>query len=190
MSRGEPATRSARPVARIAIAFPRARSRSDVRGRLERSHALEAPKQLLFCHHVDLRIRPEIVTAKHRCAAIRRQQRRSDGFRLIDFGIFLDRGDQRLRACRPAKAYAPRFRAVRSQGFCRRRRATVMALPLAIARARWAARSTSSKRFGILSTQSSTVTRAMGLTFPWVLIFGYLEYGRSQPFGTAFPAPR
>ena len=33
--------------------------------------------------------------------------------------------------------------------------------PLAIARARWAANSTSSNRFGTLSTQSSTVTRAM-----------------------------
>jgi DNA-directed RNA polymerase subunit omega len=33
--------------------------------------------------------------------------------------------------------------------------------PEAIARARWAARSTSSKRLGTLSTQSSTVTRAI-----------------------------
>ena len=37
----------------------------------------------------------------------------------------------------------------------------VMCEPLAIARARWAASSTSSNRLGTLSTQSSTVTRAM-----------------------------
>src|SRR5262245_55481569 len=40
-----------------------------------------------------------------------------------------------------------------------------MCEPLAIALARWAASSTSSNRFATLSTQSSTVTRAIGSLF-------------------------
>ena len=44
----------------------------------------------------------------------------------------------------------------------------VMALPFVMARALCAARRTSSKRLGILSTQSSTVTRAMRADLPLV----------------------
>lgn len=54
----------------------------------------------------------------------------------------------------------------------------VSGLPAAISRARWAASITRSKRLGTLSTQSSTVTRAIGH-----LIAGIGVAGRKRIFG-------
>ena len=50
-------------------------------------------------------------------------------------------------------------------GFLSLSRSTVSGAPCEIRRARWPARSTSSKRFSTLSMQSSTVTRAMDCPF-------------------------
>ena len=84
----------AHPVARIAVAvtltIARVAAAAEIGRRLQRRHAFEATQQLLFGHDINLGVAGRIVAAKLRHAAVGWQQRRCNGFRLIDFGVFLE----------------------------------------------------------------------------------------------------
>ena len=70
-------------------------------------------------------------------------------------------GDQRPPRAAWACTVSSAISRSATTGFLSRSRSMVSSAPPEICRARWAESSTRSNRFGILSTQSSTVTRAM-----------------------------
>ena len=126
--------------------------------------------------------------AKARSAPQHDHRRRGFGLGLVDFDLLLQRVNEVFLEIVGRELRCRRSRAARRRGSCRCRARHESGAPDEIARARWLAIRTRSKRLSTLSMQSSTVTRAMaapgkgtGTVGVWPLL--HRETRRSKLFG-------